>query len=97
MMLHKMLPAALPAAKPWRWERSEESFVVKGFLNWKDASRAFVKHQSCNFHKSAAAAFASQVDITDMLSKQVAAEKQKNGQYLLVLSSQCLACQGLPL
>ena len=60
---------------------TEESFVVKGFLNWKDATRAFVKHESCNFHKSAAAALASRVDITDMLSKQAAAEKQENRQY----------------
>lgn len=78
---------------------TEESFVVKGFLNWKDATRAFVKHESYNFHKSAAAALASRVDIVDMLSKQVTAEKQKNRQYLLkVLSSiRFLARQGLPL
>ena len=67
---------------------TNESFAVKGFLNWKDASRGFVKHDSSNFHKSAAAALASQVDTTDMFSKQAAAEKQENRQYLLkVLSS----------
>ena len=78
---------------------SDESFVVKGFTNWKDATRALIKHESSNFHKSAAAALASRVDVSDMLSKQAAAEKQKNRQYLLkVLSSiRFLARQGLPL
>lgn len=77
----------------------EESFLVKGFTNWKDATRIFMKHQSCDFHKSAAAALASRVDVGDMLSRQAATEKQQNRQYLLkVLSSiRFLARQGLPL
>ena len=77
----------------------EESFLVKGFTNWKDATRIFGKHESSDFHKSTAAALASKVDIADMLSKQAATEKQQNRQYLLkVLSSiRFLARQGLPL
>ena len=78
---------------------TEESFLVKGFMNWKDATRIFTKHESCDFHKSTAAALASRVDVGDMLSKQAATKKQKNRQYLLkVLSSiRFLARQGLPL
>ena len=78
---------------------TEESFLVKGFINWKDATRVFAKHESCDFHKSTAAALASRVDVADMLSKQAATEKQQNRQYLLkVLSSiRFLARQGLPL
>lgn len=78
---------------------AEESFLVKGFMNWKDATRIFVRHKRCDFHKSAAAALARRVDVGDMLSKQAATEKQQNRQYLLkVLSSlQFLARQGLPL
>ena len=78
---------------------TEESFLVKGFINWKDATRVFAKHESCDFHKSTAAALASRVAVADMLSKQAATEKQQNRQYLLkVLSSiRFLACQGLPL
>ncbi len=78
---------------------TEGSFLVKGFTNWKDATRMFTKHESCDFHKSTAVALASRVDVGDMLSKQAATEKQQNRQYLLkVLSSiRFLARQGLPL
>ena len=77
----------------------EESFLVKGFTNWKDATRLFARHENCDFHKSSAAALASRVDVGDMLSRQAATEKQQNRQYLLkVLSSiRFLARQGLPL
>lgn len=88
-----MLPTALPAAKAMEVGKmrlsacTEESFIIKGFLNWKDFARAFIKHENYNFHKSAAAALASRVNIAGMLSKQAAAKK-KNLQYLLkVLSS----------
>ena len=30
---------------------SEQSFVIKGFTNWKDTTRVLVKHESCDFHK----------------------------------------------
>ena len=54
---------------------AEPAFLVTGFTNWKDATRNFSKHESCDFHKSPAAALASYVDIEDMLSKQYASEK----------------------
>ena len=65
---------------------------MKGFINWKDATKVFAKHESCDFHKSTAAALASRVDVA-------ATEKQQNRQYLMkVLSSiWFLARQGLPL
>ena len=65
----------------------------------KGATRIFSKHETCDFHQSAAAALTSQVDIGEMLSKQYATEKRANRQYLLkILSSICfLARQGLPL
>jgi len=74
---------------------SEQSFVIKGFTNWKDATRVFIKHESCDFHKQAVAALANKADIGEMLSKQHALEKISN--LLKVLSSlRFLAGQGLP-
>ena len=78
---------------------AEPAFLVNGFTKWKDASRIFSKHETCNLHQSAAAAFTNQVDIGEMLSKQYATEKRANREYLLkILSSiHFLAHQGLPL
>ena len=28
--------------------------IVNGFTNWKDATRIFSRHKSCDFHKSCA-------------------------------------------
>lgn len=77
---------------------AEESFLVKGFTNWKDATRIFARHENCEFHQISAAALANRVNVGDMLSKQAATEKQQNRQYLLkVLTSiRFLARQGLP-
>ena len=76
-----------------------DAMSQKGYINWKDVTRVFAKHESCDLHKSTVAALASRVDAADVLSKQAATKKQQNRQYLLkVLSSiQFLACQGLPL
>ena len=49
---------------------SEQSFIIKGFTNWKDASRGFVKHESCDFHKQAVAALTNKADVGEMLSTQ---------------------------
>ena len=53
---------------------SEESFLVKGFTNWNDATRIFARHENCEFRLSAAA-LANRVNVGDMLSKQAAAAK----------------------
>ena len=60
---------------------SEASFLVKGFVNWKDATRVFSRHESCDFHKTAASALSSKSNIADMLSSQVASEKKANRGY----------------
>ena len=78
---------------------TEQAFLVKGFTNWKDATRCFSRHESCDFHKVCTAALASTVDVGDMLSQQAAAEKKANREYLLKLLSSVrfLACQELAL
>ena len=104
MTLHMMLPTALPAAKPWRWKKRDYQPALtrvslsKASLTGRMPLEDLSKHESSNFHKSAAAALVSRVDITDKLSKQAAAEKQENRQYLLkvLLSIRFLARQGLP-
>ena len=30
---------------------AEESFLMKGFTNWKDATRIFARHENCEFHQ----------------------------------------------
>ena len=64
---------------------TEQAFLVKGFTNWKDGTRCFSRHESCDFHKVCVAALASTVDVGDMLSRQAATEKQANREYLLKL------------
>ena len=61
----------------------EKSFVVKGFYNWKDATRQLTKHESSNFHKQAVEALKSKTDVAEMLSFQHAEEKKENSQYLM--------------
>ena len=78
---------------------TEESFLVKGFTNWKDATRIFARHENCEVHKLSAAALTNRLDVGDLLSKAAASQKQQNRKYRLkVLSSlQFLARQGLSL
>ena len=66
---------------------SEVSFLVKGFTNWKDATRVLVKHESSNFHKLATEALKATNDVADMLSKAAATEKKNNREYLLKINS----------
>ena len=79
--------------------QAEGSFLVNGFMNWKDATTKFAKHESSDFHKACAEALSSTVDIGDIhvLNKQAVTEKQANQEYLLkVLSTvRFLARQGL--
>ena len=41
---------------------AEDSFLVNGFTNWKDATTKFAKHESSDFHKVCAEALSSTVD-----------------------------------
>ena len=78
---------------------TDQSFIIKGFTNWKDATRVFMKHGSCDFHKQAAMAISNTADIGEMLSTQHAMEKKLNREYFLKILSTILflARQGLPL
>ena len=77
---------------------SEASFIVKGFINWKDATRVLVKYESSNFHKVATEALKETNDVAD-ISKAAATEKKNNRKYLqkIISSIRFLGCQGLPL
>ena len=66
---------------------AEDSFLVNGFTNWKDATTKFAKHESSDFHKVCAEALSSTVDIGDMLNKQAVTEKQANREYLFKVLS----------
>ena len=78
---------------------TENTFLVKGFTNWKDATRVLSKQETSDFHKQAAAAMNNRADVGEMLSSQHAKEKEVNREYFLnVLSTiRLLARQGLPL
>ena len=54
---------------------SEASFLIKGFTNWKDATRVLAKHESSYFHKLATEAPKATNDVADM-SKAAATEKK---------------------
>lgn len=54
---------------------TENTYFNGGFTNWKDTTRQFTKHESCEFHKLAVAALNVRVDIAEMLLKQVKREK----------------------
>ena len=77
----------------------EKCFVVRGFCNWKDATRQFTKHESTLFHKQAVDLLKTKTDVAEMLSSQHAEEKKRNRQYLLhvITTIRFLACQDLAL
>eukprot|EP00117_Sycon_ciliatum_P019762 scpid76783/ scgid17808/ Zinc finger MYM-type protein 1 len=79
--------------------RMESSYVVKGFAYWKDATRSFKKHESCDFHKAAVSALADHHDVGALLNVAAVTQKEKNRAYFLkVLTSiHFLARQGLTL
>ena len=79
--------------------KRDESFISKGFVNWKDACASFRKHESSSYHIAAVkATSAPQHDIGEMLSKKHSTEKALNGRILLVIlqTLQFLGRQGLP-
>ena len=77
----------------------EKSFVVRGFCNWKDATRQLTKHKSSIFHKQAVEVLKNKTDVVEMLSSQHAEEKKENRQYFMhaISTIRFLACQGLSL
>ena len=75
---------------------TEHSFIVNGFINWRDAFRIFAKHEASNFHKRAVDSLKNKLDVEKMLSSQ---RKKENRTYLMqaVSSIRFLAQQGLAL
>ena len=41
---------------------ADQAFLIKGFTNWKDATRVYSKHESSDFHKQAVAAMANKAE-----------------------------------
>ena len=66
---------------------ANEAFLIKGYTNWKDATRVYSKHEASDFHKQAVAAMANKVDVGEMLSSQLVREKQTNREYFLNVMS----------
>ena len=78
---------------------TEVVFLTSGYTNWKDATRNFAKHKSCEFHKQAVGILSKVKDVSEIFSSELAADKEKNrAHFLKVLSSiRYLAHQGLPM
>ena len=78
---------------------TEHSFLINGFVNWKDATRAFTKHEASNFHKQAVDSLVVKSTVGELLSSQHAKEKKDHRDYLVqdLSAIRYLARQGLPL
>ena len=84
------------------YSKRDESFVSKGFVNWKDACASFRKHELTGYHVDAVRVVTKpQPDVGEMLSKQHSKEKKLNGRMLLVIiqtlqfiGRQGIACRG---
>ena len=98
-MLYWVLLSALHAAKQGKVRLTgvtEQSFIIKAFTYWKDATRVFRKHESCDFHKQAVMA-TNKVEVEEMFLAEHAKEK-KPIHLLKLLSTVCyLAHPVLPL
>ena len=53
----------------------EASFLVKGFINWKDATRGLSKHENSDLHKAAASALSTKANVADTLCVLLAFKK----------------------
>ena len=49
-------------------EMTEASCLVKGFINWKNATRGLYKHDNSDLHKAAASALSTKANVANMLS-----------------------------
>lgn len=57
---------------------TEASFLVKGFIIWKDTTKGLSKHDNSDFHEAAASALPTKCNVTDMLTVSFAMEKKSN-------------------
>jgi len=82
------------------YSKQEETFVTKGFMNWKDACASFWKHKSSNYHIDAVKAITKPwVNVGEMLSQVQGEQKQLNSHMLMTIlqNVQFLGWQGLAL
>ena len=81
-------------------KRADPSFIQIGFSYWKDATIAFKKHESSQCHKEAVQVSivlpSTCPDVGEMLSSQLAQEREENRECLLKIISNLkfLARQG---
>ena len=66
---------------------SKKCFRIKQFTYWRDATRVFVNHETCNFHKQAIISLSNHADVGELLSVQHASENTLNREYLLKIIS----------
>lgn len=84
-------------------ESAADTFVSKGFTNWKDATVAFQSHQQTKCHKDAVDVVitipSTTKDVGELLSKEHAKEKEINRRMFvkIVTSIKYLARQGISL
>lgn len=80
--------------------KREETFLTKGFVNWKDACASFRKHEASKYHTDAVQVVSRpQNNVGDMLSKAYSEQKKLNGRMLMIIlqNIQHLGRQGLAL
>lgn len=80
----------------------ENSFIIDGFNNWKDATRAFERHRNSACHREALLKWSQHTKGTSInirLQSQLVSTQEKGKRCLLKLftSVEYLARQGLPL
>ena len=65
--------------------------LTRGFSNWKDGTMAFRSHENSAYHKEAVEVMvtlpATTRDISEQLSQQHAAQKEKNSEALIQIMS----------
>ena len=76
MMLLWIVPFVFHVAKvPGKVKRgtglADQAFLIKGFTNWKDATRGYSKYEASDFHKQAIDAMSNKADVVEMLSSQL--------------------------
>ena len=82
---------------------SDQTFVTRGYCNWKDAVMAFKKHEESKCHKESTDVMliipSQHRNVGEMLSGQLARQKAVNRRmlYSIISSIRYLARQGLPL
>ena len=80
--------------------KREETFLTKGFVNWKDACASFWKHEASKYHIDAVEVFSKpQKNVGEMLSQARCEQKKLNGRMLMTIlqNVQYLGRQGLAL